>query len=117
MGGAGLTFAAADSVRLAVRTVSLSESSEARHDLLIPARTLLELARILPGFRAGRAAGDATAQPGAVSYPDPEPGEQTHRRHLSQFPPDHSCRAHHAWLTVEASTEEVGEHTSVLEAS
>ncbi len=31
-----------------MRTVSLPESSEARPDILIPARTLSELARILP---------------------------------------------------------------------
>lgn len=43
-----LTFATADSFRLAVRTVSLPEGSEVRPDILIPARTLLELARILP---------------------------------------------------------------------
>jgi DNA polymerase-3 subunit beta len=43
-----LTFATADSFRLAIRTVSLPEGSEARPDILIPARTLMELARILP---------------------------------------------------------------------
>lgn len=44
----GLTFAAADAFRLAVRTVSFPASCETHPDLLIPARTLLDLARILP---------------------------------------------------------------------
>jgi DNA polymerase-3 subunit beta len=48
-----LTFAAADSFRLAVRTTGLLASSRGRvataaGDILIPARTLAELAKILP---------------------------------------------------------------------
>jgi DNA polymerase-3 subunit beta len=43
-----LTFAAADSFRLAVRRADLPEGG-APGDVLIPARTLNELARILPG--------------------------------------------------------------------
>ncbi len=43
-----LTFAAADSFRLAVRSAELPGSDQARGTLLIPARTLTELARILP---------------------------------------------------------------------
>jgi DNA polymerase III subunit beta len=45
-----LTFAAADSFRLAVREADLPESaaSSAAGDVLIPARTLSELARVLP---------------------------------------------------------------------
>jgi DNA polymerase III subunit beta len=48
-----LTFAAADSFRLAVRTTGLLASSRAQvataaGDILIPARTLAELAKILP---------------------------------------------------------------------
>jgi DNA polymerase-3 subunit beta len=43
-----LTFAAADAFRLAVRVVPLAGSGHLRGDLLIPARTLIELARILP---------------------------------------------------------------------
>ncbi len=42
-----LTFAAADSFRLAVRTTTLPEVAPAG-DVLIPARTLSELARVLP---------------------------------------------------------------------
>jgi DNA polymerase-3 subunit beta len=43
-----LTLAAADSYRLAVRSTSLSANGHPVGDVLIPARTLLELARILP---------------------------------------------------------------------
>jgi DNA polymerase-3 subunit beta len=43
-----MTFAAADAFRLAVRTVPLPGDSLSRADILIPARTLSELARILP---------------------------------------------------------------------
>lgn len=43
-----MTFAAADAFRLAVRTVPLPGDSLSRGDILIPARTLSELARILP---------------------------------------------------------------------
>jgi DNA polymerase III subunit beta len=44
-----LTFAAADSFRLAVRTAPLPADDSTHGDILIPARTLTELARILPG--------------------------------------------------------------------
>lgn len=43
-----LTFAAADSFRLAVRTAPLPGDDSTHGDILIPARTLNELARILP---------------------------------------------------------------------
>lgn len=43
-----ITFAAADSFRLAVRIADLVGSEHPRGDILIPARTLTELARILP---------------------------------------------------------------------
>ncbi len=43
-----LTFAAADAFRLAVRASSLSDDAVLRNDILIPARTLTELSRILP---------------------------------------------------------------------
>jgi DNA polymerase-3 subunit beta len=43
-----LTFAAADAFRLAVRSMSLPGEDGARDSILIPARTLTELARILP---------------------------------------------------------------------
>ena len=43
-----LTFAAADSFRLAVRSEELSGEDQSRDTILIPARTLEELARILP---------------------------------------------------------------------
>ena len=43
-----LTFAAADSFRLAVRVVDLPGHEESHDTILIPARTLEELARILP---------------------------------------------------------------------
>lgn len=43
-----LTFAAADAFRLAVRTSPLPGDNEERGNILIPARTLTELARILP---------------------------------------------------------------------
>ena len=43
-----LTFAAADAFRLAVRVVPLPGDSITRSDILIPARTLSELERILP---------------------------------------------------------------------
>ncbi|HET8906771.1 MAG TPA: DNA polymerase III subunit beta [Ktedonobacterales bacterium] len=47
-----LTFAAADSFRLAVRSVALTENGAASattlSDMLIPARTLSELAKVLP---------------------------------------------------------------------
>ncbi len=43
-----LTFAAADSFRLAVRTSPLPDDDSTHGDILIPARTLNELARILP---------------------------------------------------------------------
>lgn len=43
-----LTFAAADAFRLAVRVVPLPGDGITRSDILIPARTLSELARILP---------------------------------------------------------------------
>src|SRR5207244_3133521 len=45
--GDEVTFAAADGFRLAVRTVSLSTSAPESLSLLVPARTLLELARII----------------------------------------------------------------------
>ncbi|MEO7019712.1 MAG: DNA polymerase III subunit beta [Ktedonobacteraceae bacterium] len=43
-----ITFAAADSFRLAVRVADLVGNEHPRGDILIPARTLTELARILP---------------------------------------------------------------------
>lgn len=43
-----LTFAAADSYRLAVRSSDLAANGHPVGDILIPARTLTELARILP---------------------------------------------------------------------
>jgi len=43
-----ITFAAADAFRLAVRVASLPGDDHPRGDILIPARTLTELARILP---------------------------------------------------------------------
>lgn len=44
-----VTFAAADAFRLAVRTADLPADESPHGDILIPARTLTELARILPG--------------------------------------------------------------------
>jgi DNA polymerase-3 subunit beta len=43
-----ITFAAADSYRLAVRSTTLAANGHPLGDILIPARTLTELARILP---------------------------------------------------------------------
>jgi DNA polymerase-3 subunit beta len=43
-----MTFAAADSYRLAVRSADLAANGHPVGDILIPARTLTELARILP---------------------------------------------------------------------
>jgi DNA polymerase III subunit beta len=43
-----ITFAAADAFRLAVRIAPLPGDDHPRGDILIPARTLIELARILP---------------------------------------------------------------------
>ncbi len=43
-----ITFAAADAFRLAVRVDSLPGDDHPRGDILVPARTLTELARILP---------------------------------------------------------------------
>jgi DNA polymerase-3 subunit beta len=43
-----ITFAAADAFRLAVRVADLPGDDHPRGDILIPARTLTELARILP---------------------------------------------------------------------
>ncbi|MDQ6659568.1 MAG: DNA polymerase III subunit beta, partial [Chloroflexota bacterium] len=43
-----ITFAAADAFRLAVRIAALPGSDTSHEDILIPARTLNELARILP---------------------------------------------------------------------
>lgn len=43
-----ITFAAADAFRLAVRVTELPGNDHPRGDILIPARTLTELARILP---------------------------------------------------------------------
>lgn len=43
-----LTFAAADAFRLAVRVASLPGDGHPRGDILVPARTLTELGRILP---------------------------------------------------------------------
>jgi DNA polymerase-3 subunit beta len=48
VGGEKLTFAAADSFRLAVRSAPLPGDDHPHGDILIPARTLTELARILP---------------------------------------------------------------------
>jgi DNA polymerase-3 subunit beta len=48
VGNERITFAAADAFRLAVRTSPLPGDSKSRSDILIPARTLTELARILP---------------------------------------------------------------------
>lgn len=48
VGDEKVTFAAADAFRLAVRTVVLPGDDHPRGDILIPARTLTELARILP---------------------------------------------------------------------
>ena len=42
-----MTFAAADAFRLAVRVSGLPDDSVLRNDILIPARTLIELSRIL----------------------------------------------------------------------
>jgi len=46
--GDQLTMAAADGFRLAVRTVEVTEPVSEKLSLLVPARTLLELARIIP---------------------------------------------------------------------
>lgn len=43
-----ITFVAADSFRLAARVASLPGDSTSRSDIIVPARTLSELARILP---------------------------------------------------------------------
>ena len=43
-----VTFAAADAFRLAVRASALTDDAVLRNDILIPARTLTELSRILP---------------------------------------------------------------------
>ncbi len=43
-----VTFAAADAFRLAVRASTLTDDAVLRNDILIPARTLTELSRILP---------------------------------------------------------------------
>jgi len=43
-----MTFAAADAFRLAVRIAPLPGDDQSRGDILIPAKTLIELARILP---------------------------------------------------------------------
>ena len=43
-----MTFAAADAFRLAVRVSPLPDDTVLRNDILIPARTLIELSRILP---------------------------------------------------------------------
>ena len=48
VGNEKLTFAAADAFRLAVRTAPLPGDDITHEDILIPARTLTELARILP---------------------------------------------------------------------
>ena len=48
VGGEKITFAAADAFRLAVRVAPLPGDDHPRGDILIPARTLTELARILP---------------------------------------------------------------------
>ncbi len=48
VGNEKVTFAAADSFRLAVRTAPLPGDETAHGDILVPARTLHELARILP---------------------------------------------------------------------
>src|SRR5439155_2260399 len=46
--GDQLTMAAADGFRLAVRTIEVAEPSAEKLSLLVPARTLIELARIIP---------------------------------------------------------------------
>jgi DNA polymerase-3 subunit beta len=46
--GEKVTFAAADSFRLAVRVAPLPGDDTTRGDILVPARTMIELARILP---------------------------------------------------------------------
>ena len=48
VGNEKLTFAAADAFRLAVRTIELPGQDQAQETILIPARTLEGLARILP---------------------------------------------------------------------
>jgi DNA polymerase III subunit beta len=48
VGNEKITFAAADAFRLSVRTAPLPGDSKSRSDILIPSRTLTELARILP---------------------------------------------------------------------
>jgi DNA polymerase-3 subunit beta len=48
VGNEKVTFAAADAFRLAVRVAPLPGEDGSRQDILIPARTLSELARILP---------------------------------------------------------------------
>jgi len=48
VGNEKITFAAADAFRLAVRVAPLPGDTETRSDILIPAKTLTELARILP---------------------------------------------------------------------
>lgn len=48
VGNEKLTFAAADAFRLAVRVIELPGQDQSQETILIPARTLEELARILP---------------------------------------------------------------------
>ena len=45
--GQTMTLAAADGYRLAVRTTELSETFEERQDMVVPARTMSEIARII----------------------------------------------------------------------
>lgn len=149
----GLTLAAADAFRLAVRTVSMPESNEVRPDLLIPARTLLDLARILP--TEGPVELLVTPQRSQVLFHTPALDlvsrliEGTFPNFRQIIPPDCTTRVivdtsalaqslkaaalfarenativtltvtpgESSSLTVEASTDEVGEHRSVLEAS
>jgi len=45
--GQTMTMAAADGYRLAVRTTEISETFEAKQDMVVPARTMTEIARII----------------------------------------------------------------------
>ncbi len=66
LGSGELTLAAADGFRLAVRTVELPESPELQ--MIVPARTLSEVARLLPGGEAEEVVASATENQNQVHF-------------------------------------------------
>ena len=95
-GAAGtFTLAAADGFRLSVRAAALPNNASGKLDVIIPARTLQEVARILASIDtandgAGGGHRDAQQEPGALPHERRGRGLAADRGPVPQLPADHA---------------------------